>query len=210
MCYGPFGYFAQTAMEMRPRPVTFSYMGIKTTNLKLTVAAIMMTVINSLPLAAQSITSDLLEQLKTAEVGETARIERALKLEWSRSGSKALDLLLLRGREAMASGDTNAAIEHFTALIDHAPNFAEGWHGRAIAYFEIELLGPALADLKRSLVLNPNNFDVVFGLGSMMMTFEDFSRAEKAFREVLRLHPNHENATNALERLESQGIGREL
>jgi cytochrome c-type biogenesis protein CcmH/NrfG len=64
--------------------------------------------------------------------------------------------------------------------------------------------------LKRSLVLNPNNFDAVFGLGSMMMTFEDFSRAEKAFREVLRLHPNHENATNALERLESQGIGREL
>ncbi|MDE1131852.1 MAG: tetratricopeptide repeat protein [Ascidiaceihabitans sp.] len=210
MCYGPFGYFAQTAMEMRLRPVTFLYMGIKTANLKLTVAAIMMTVINSLPLAAQPVTSDLLEQLKTAEVGDVAKIERALKLEWSRSGSKALDLLLLRGREAMASGDTNAAIEHFSALTDHAPNFAEGWHGRAIAYFEIELLGPALADLKRSLVLNPNNFDAVFGLGSMMMTFEDFSRAEKAFREVLRLHPNHENATNALERLESQGIGREL
>jgi tetratricopeptide (TPR) repeat protein len=197
-------------MEMRPRPVTCLHMGIKTANLKLTVAAIMMTVINSLPLAAQSVTSDLMEQLKTAEVGEIARIERALKLEWSRSGSKALDLLLLRGRDAMVSGDTNAAIEHFTALTDHAPNFAEGWHARAIAYFEIELLGPALADLKRSLVLNPNNFDAVFGLGSMMMTFEDFSRAEKAFREVLRLHPNHENATNALERLESQGIGREL
>ena len=197
-------------MEMRPRPVTLVYMGSKTANLKLTVAAIMMAVINPLPLAAQPVTSDLLEQLKTAEVGDVAKIERALKLEWSRSGSKALDLLLLRGREAMASGDTNAAIEHFTALTDHAPKFAEGWHGRAIAYFEIELLGPALADLKRSLMLNPNNFDAVFGLGSMMMTFEDFSRAEKAFREVLRLHPNHENATNALERLESQGIGREL
>ena len=197
-------------MEMRPRPVTLVYMGSKTANLKLTVAAIMMAVINPLPLAAQPVTSDLLEQLKTAEVGDVAKIERALKLEWSRSGSKALDLLLLRGREAMASGDTNAAIEHFTALTDHAPNFAEGWHGRAIAYFEIELLGPALADLKRSLMLNPNNFDAVFGLGSMMMTFEDFSRAEKAFWEVLRLHPNHENATNALERLESQGIGREL
>jgi hypothetical protein len=43
-----------------------------------------------------------------------------------------------------------------------------------------------------------------------MMTFEDFPRAEKAFREVLRLHPHHENATIALERLESQGIEREL
>ena len=59
-------------------------------------------------------------------------------------------------------------------------------------------------------MLNPNNFDAFFGLGSMMMTLEDFSSAEKAFREVLRLHPKHENATNALERLESQGIGREL
>jgi predicted Zn-dependent protease len=210
MCYGPFGYFAQAAMEMRPRPVKCTYMDLKVANLKLTVTAIMMTVINSLPSAAQSVTSDLMEQLKTVEVGEIARVERALKLEWSRSGSKALDLLLLRGREAMALGNINAAIEHFTALTDHAPNFAEGWHGRAIAYFEIELLGPALSDLKRSLVLNSNNFDAFFGLGSMMMTLEDFSRAEKAFREVLRLHPKHENATNALERLESQGIGREL
>ena len=197
-------------MEMRPRPVTYPYMGIKTANLKLTVAAIMMTVIHSLPLAAQSFTSDLMEQLKIAEVGEIARIERALKLEWSRSGSKALYLLLLRRSEATASGNTNAAIEYFTALTDHAPTFAEGLHGRAIAYLEIELLGPALADLKRSLVLNPRNFDAVFGLGSMMMTFEDFSRAEKAFRGGLRLHPSHESATNALERLESQGIGREL
>ena len=119
-------------------------------------------------------------------------------------------MLLLRRSEATASGNTNAAIEYFTALTDHAPTFAEGLHGRAIAYLEIELLGPALADLKRSLMLNPNNFDAVFGLGSMMMTFEDFSRAEKAFREVLCLHPKHENANNALERLESQGIGREL
>ncbi len=197
-------------MEMRLRPLTLLHMGIKTTNLKLTVAAIMITVINSIPLAAQSVTSDLLAQLKTAEVRDVAKIERALKLEWSRSGSKALDLLLFRGREAMDSGDPYAAIEHFTALTDHAPNFAEGWHARAIAYFEVELLGPALGDLKRSLVLNPNNFDAVFGLGSMMMTFEDFSRAEKAFREVLRLHPHHENATNALERLQSQGIEREL
>ena len=64
-------------MEMRPRPVKCTYMDLKVANLKLTVTAIMMTVINSLPSAAQSVTSDLMEQLKIAEVGEIARIERA-------------------------------------------------------------------------------------------------------------------------------------
>jgi tetratricopeptide (TPR) repeat protein len=210
MCLSLLVGYWQSAMELLLRPVTFLTMGIKTQNLKLTVAAFMMTVMNSLPLAAQSDTSELLAQLKTAEKGDIARIERALKLEWSKSGSTALDLLLLRGREAMAQDDTRVAIEHFTALTDHAPDFAEGWHARATAYFSADLLGPAMDDLQRSLVLNPDNFDAVFGLGSMMMTFGDLPRAEKAFREVLRLHPQHENATNALKRLEGQGIGREL
>lgn len=185
-------------------------MGIKTPNLKPTVAAFVMIVMNSLPLSAQSVTSDLMAQLKSAEKSEVVRIERELKLEWSKSGSTALDLLLRRGREAMAEENLTAAIEHLTALTDHAPNFAEGWHARATAYFQADLLGPAMDDLQRSLALNPDNYDAVFGLGSMMITFGDLPRAEKAFREVLRLHPHHENATNALKRLEGQGIGRKL
>ena len=59
-----------------------------------------------------------------------------------------------------------AAIEHLTALTDHAPDFAEGWHARATAYFRAVLLGPAMDDLQRALVLNPDNFDAVFGLGA--------------------------------------------
>ena len=55
-------------------------MDLKVANLKLTVTAIMMTVINSLPSAAQSVTSDLMEQLKTVEVGEIARVERGAKI----------------------------------------------------------------------------------------------------------------------------------
>jgi len=36
-----------------------------------------------------------------------------------------MDLLLQRGQEAMDNEDYEAAIEHFTALTDHAPDFAE-------------------------------------------------------------------------------------
>ena len=185
-------------------------MGIKKQNLKLTVGAIALIVVNSLPLSAEENVKTLLEQLKSADSSEVAPIERAIKLEWSRSGSTAMDLLLRRGRDAMKVEDWTAAIDHFTALTDHAPDFAEGWHMRATAYFRAGLQGPALADLERTLALNPDHYEAIFGLGTMMIGLDRLSLADKAFRHVLRLHPTHENATKALEQLESQGIGRTL
>ena len=185
-------------------------MGIIFQNLKPTVAAIALLVVNSLPVSAQQDVNSLLEQLKSAEAGEVAKIERALLREWSKSGSTAMDLLLRRGRDAMEAQEWDVAIEHFTALTDHAPDFAEGWHARATAYFRADLYGPAMSDLERALALNPDHFEAIFGLGAMMMELDRLSLADKAFRHVLTLHPTHENATKALEQLARQGIGRTL
>lgn len=185
-------------------------MGINNQNLKLTVGAIALIVATSLPVFAEQDVNALLDQLKSADSSEVAPIERAIKLEWSKSGSTAMDLLLRRGRDAMDTDDWDAAIEHFTALTDHAPEFAEGWHARATAYFRAGLYGPALADLEQTLALNPDQYDAIFGLGAMMMELDRPSLAAKAFRHVLRLHPTHENATNALEQLERRGFGRTL
>jgi hypothetical protein len=44
----------------------------------------------------------------------------------------------------------------------------------------------------------------------MLTEFDDLDRAEQAFSQVIDLNPNHENASNALERLTMDGIGREL
>ncbi len=185
-------------------------MGIKLFNLKLIVTAFAAIVTFSLPVAAQDSPQMLLEKLKTAPEAEAAGIERQLSNEWSKSGSPAMDLLLKRGRDALAKDDTQAAIEHFTALTDHAPDFAEGWHMRATAYFRSGLYGPALDDLQRALALNPDNFNAIFGLGVMFQEFDDLSRAAQAFRAVLALHPHHENAKSALEQLKRSGIGRTL
>ena len=61
------------------------------------------------------------------------QIEDAIIAEWSRSGSAAMDLLLTRGLSALGEDDIDLALEHFTALTDHAPDFAEGWNARATA-----------------------------------------------------------------------------
>lgn len=150
------------------------------------------------------------EALRSAEPAEATRLTREIERLWGQSGSTSLDMLLRRGREAMEAEQIEIAIEHLTAVTDHAPDFAEGWHARATAYFRKGLYGPALDDLQRALILNPDNYNALFGLGVMFQEFGDNRRAQQAFQQVLALHPHHENATTALERLKREGIGREL
>lgn len=154
--------------------------------------------------------AELLAELKTAPESEAKRLERELALIWDSSGSPAMDLLLKRGREALEQENSERAIEHFSALTDHAPEFAEGWHARATAFYSAGRYGPALDALERALALNPNNFNAIFGLGVMFQEFGDLERASRAFSQVLELHPHHENAKAAMERLKNSGIRRTL
>ncbi|MGC1495934.1 MAG: tetratricopeptide repeat protein [Sulfitobacter sp.] len=159
---------------------------------------------------ADEVSPELLERLRSASAIEAPRVAREVETTWSRSGSAAMDLLLKRGRDALDAGDARLAIDHFTALTDHAPDFAEGYHMRAQAYFRANLYGPAIDDLETTLALNPNNFNAIFGFAVMVQEFGDLRRAAELYRKVLAIHPNHENAKTALSSLKRDGIGREL
>jgi tetratricopeptide (TPR) repeat protein len=181
-------------------------------NLKHIVTAVAALVLLCGPVSAQDAAraATLLEALRTATPETAPAAERDVEREWSRSGSATMDLLLKRGRDAMAVGEFATAIDHFTALTDHAPQFAEGYHARATAYYRADLYGPALDDLETALTLNPDNFNAIFGLAVLFEELGDKSRAAELFRRVLVLHPHHENANKALEQLKSSGIGRTL
>lgn len=189
-------------------------MRIEYPNLKGIVAAIALIVMNTGIGQAQTADltdeSALLEALLAAEPAEAVRLDRQLQALWAKSGSASADLLLKRGRDALEADDSRAAIEHLTALTDHAPDFAEGWHARASAYFDAGLIGPAIDDLGRALLLNPNNYNALYGLGTIL---EMLDRPEKAFAAYSRaksIHPHHEEVTKALSRLEPRIEGRSL
>ncbi|HBM41459.1 MAG TPA: hypothetical protein DD402_16650, partial [Sulfitobacter sp.] len=135
---------------------------------------------------------------------------RDVQRAWARSGSAAMDLLYSRGRDAMSEGDTTLAIDHLTALTDHAPDFAEGYHARAQAYFAAGLYGPAIDDLETTLALNPQQYNAIFGLGAILQEFGDLRAAADLYRRVLSINPHHDNAQRALDGLRRDGIGRTL
>lgn len=153
---------------------------------------------------------DLFTRLKTAPAQEAGRIETEIWIEWSKSGSPAIDLLLQRGRDALEMGDTTQAIAHFTAVIDHDPAFAEGWNARATAYYQAGEFGPSLADIARVLTLNPRHFGALVGLASMLEESDRPEKALAAYKAALEIHPHLEGVPEAIQRLEAQETGQEL
>lgn len=167
---------------------------------KYTVTALVVLVGLSLCAQAETI-DDLYDDLAQSDAETYAPIEDKIVSQWEKSGSPSLDLLLRRGKDALDEGDPEAALEHFSALVDHDPNFAEGYNARATAFYALGMVGPALDDLRQALVLEPRHFSAMRGVG---VIFEGMERPEDAlevYQEVLRINPGSAGVTDAVERL---------
>ena len=154
------------------------------------------------PAHAQTAELDaLFDRLVEAGPEETGQIQGQIAAQWARSGSPAMDLLLRRGQDALEAGDYDMAIRHFSALIDHAPAFAEGYNGRATAFYLAGQIGPALADIRQTLALNPRQFGAMSGLA---VIFEELDRPEEAlavYESILDIAPQAESVNEAADRL---------
>jgi tetratricopeptide (TPR) repeat protein len=160
--------------------------------------------------ADQERLDELFAALETADETSWEQIEQKIWREWSDSGSPAMDLLLERGREATAQEDYRAAIAHLTALVENAPDFAEGWNARATAYFGAGLIGPALHDIARTLELEPRHFGALSGLGRILEETGHERDALGAYSEALSIHPHRPSLIRAVERLERELQGKSI
>lgn len=187
-------------------------MGVADLILNRVVAALLLVFLTCAAALAQDTAKldGLFDRLKTADSAEAGRIETEIWIEWSKSGSPALDLLLQRGRDALAMGDTGLAIEHFTAVIDQDPTFAEAWNARATALFQAGEFGPSIADIAQVLQRNPRHFGALSGLATILEEAGKPGEALKVYRGALAIHPQMEGVIEAVKRLETQEQGQEL
>lgn len=158
--------------------------------------------------------TQILDQLFT-ELADPANenwqyTEQNIWIQWSKSGSAAMDLLLERGRKSISAGDYVGAIEHLTALIDHDPDFAEGWNARATAYFQAGLFGPSIDDVRHVLLLNPRHFGAMAGLGMMLEEMDKPKDALAAYEAARAIHPRQPGVLDAIERLHKQLDGQDI
>lgn len=152
--------------------------------------------------AQQADLEGLFTALKTADAETAEPIARKLWDEWSKSGSPAMDLLLARGRKMMEEGDLVLAVEHFSALIDHAPEFAEAYNARATALYQLNRFGESLEDVRVALALNPRHFGAMSGLATLLEDMDYPEQALSAWRALQAVYPASPDAKSAVQRLE--------
>ncbi|MFC0340215.1 tetratricopeptide repeat protein [Paracoccus niistensis] len=152
----------------------------------------------------------LFSELSSQQGDGWMRAQSDIERIWSRSGSAALDLLLMRGEAALDAGDVPAAIGHLTALTENAPDFAVGWAARAVAFYLAGETGPAMADLAQALRLEPRHWPSVTLLATILEDMGQTDRALDAYRESLAINPHQDEAEDGVARLMAADQGQDV
>ena len=137
----------------------------------------------------------LFEALRSSPTqGAAAETERAIWQIWLTRGDRDIDALMSRATEHMAARRIGEAVALFSEVIDRAPDFAEAWNKLATAHYLAQDYAASVADIHRTLELEPRHFGAIAGLGLILMRRNDHTGALQAFERVLSIHPNARGA----------------
>jgi tetratricopeptide (TPR) repeat protein len=132
----------------------------------------------------------LFAELMVAPSGEVAApIERQIWAIWGEIDDPSAAALLASGTIALSERELGTAIRHFTALIELAPGFAEGWNKRATAHYLAGDYQRSLEDIARTLELEPRHFGALSGRGQVYVELGDARSALAAFDAALEVDP---------------------
>lgn len=151
----------------------------------------------------------LFQQLKkdSKETSSTATA-RMIWREWTTSGSKSIDLLMAWAGTAMRSKNYAKAEDLLDQVIVLNPEFAEGWNRRATLYFVKLDYSRSLADIEKTLALEPRHFGALSGLAVIMQRLDRDEDALKAWYRVLEIYPANTAAQDAVIALEEELSGK--
>lgn len=145
-----------------------------------------------------------------ADSTEAGAVSSAIEVMWVQSGSDTVSLLLQRATTAMSEKDNPLARQLFDAVVELAPDFAEGFARRAyFLYTEDDSLG-ALGDLRRVLALEPNHYRALDGIATILYNLGEKRAALKALQQLEQVHPHWPGLEDSLKSMaaevEGQGI----
>ena len=128
--------------------------------------------------------------------------DAALWKIWSRSGDPAIDKLFWHGIGQMQASRLDDALAAFNEVLRRKPEFAEGWHKRAIVHFLQGQHDQALADCDEALKRNRSHFGALSGAGQIHLRLGHAQRALEFFRRAVAINPNLQGPARLIPRLE--------
>jgi tetratricopeptide (TPR) repeat protein len=142
--------------------------------------------------------------------GEARAIERQIWQIWTQHRNPEIERLMRHGLAAMSEDDSQEALQTFNAIVKHDKNFAEGWNKRATMEFAMGDFEASVADIERTLALEPRHFGALSGLGQIYLALKKKAAALKAFRAALAIDPHLDGVRQKAEELEKEVGGNPI
>lgn len=117
-------------------------------------------------------------------------IEETIWALWMYHPHRAVAQALERATSDIAAQRYDIAETRLARLLRSRPDFPEAWNKRATLYYIQERDEECLADLHRTLELEPRHFGALCGFGEICLGRGDAQGALLAFRAALRLNPH--------------------
>jgi tetratricopeptide (TPR) repeat protein len=166
----------------------------------------------SAPVAAKPETLDdmFLELRKARSSAAAGGVADRIKERWARSNSATVDLLMQWAGEAMDRKDWPAAQDFLDQVVVLKPGFAEGWNRRATMHYLSGNLAKSMADIERTLALEPRHFGALSGMAAIFMDIGKKEQALAAYRRVLDVYPQLREAQQQMGVLEDELTGSRI
>lgn len=144
----------------------------------------------------------LFDELRQADSDVTAsRTEEQIWDAWMEHSDPQVAEVLYEATRSLATSDFARAGTLLDALIDAHPEYAEAWNKRATLRFMQKRDTQSVADIERTLALEPRHFGALCGFGQICLRRGDRDAALFAFAEALRINPHLNSVREAYEAL---------
>jgi tetratricopeptide (TPR) repeat protein len=135
------------------------------------------------------------------------RIASRIFEEWNHSGSASIDLMMLWSQKAIEAEKFDVALDFLDQVVTLSPDFAEGWNRRATVHFMMRSFGKSMADIDRTLQLEPRHFGALAGMAQIMKERGSKELALEAYQRVLDIYPMMRSAQNEVATLSEELAG---
>lgn len=138
------------------------------------------------------------------------RIASRISEELGRSGSASVDLMMQWAQKAATERKFDVALDFLDQVTTMRPEFAEGWNRRATVHFMMNNYRKSMADIERTLELEPRHFGALSGIARIMSATDRPRLALDAYERVLAVYPMMRDAQNAVGELAEDLAGEPI
>jgi len=153
----------------------------------------------------------LFAQLKRAREQKRAdRISKAIWEKWRDSDSDSINLLTIWAQAATGRKSYGKAMDLLDQVVVLRPDYAEGYNQRATLHFIMKNFSKSIADIERTLALEPRHFGALAGLANILEQLGEKKRAMDTWYRALAVYPTMKSAQAAVLRLEEELAGSDI